>query len=270
MSDAIRSFDIVRRHSDGTNTRVESVAHEEPLELQINGASVAVVMRTPGHDEELARGFLLTERIVGRIEEIASVRHCSQTPDPESEGNVIQIRLASGVPFDLERLRRHSYASSSCGVCGKATIENACGLAPPLRDEGRIAVAVLLGAPAELLRSQPAFAETGGLHAAGLFTLAGELVAVREDVGRHNAVDKIVGYLATNQLNPADHALFVSGRISFELVQKAAAARLPILAGISAPTSLAVRVARALRVTLVGFVRGTSLNVYSEPGRIVD
>lgn len=269
MSDAIRSFSIVQRGPSGSLVRDEEVAHEEPLELQVGGVSVAVVMRTPGHDEELARGFLLTERIVATPAAIARVRHCTTAPDPEAEGNVVRVRLAEGVRIDLERLRRHGFASSSCGVCGKATIAHACGVAPPLDDEARLEAAALAAAPERLRAAQPAFAATGGLHAAGLFTLEGELVAAREDVGRHNAVDKIVGFAAERGLDLRAHALVVSGRVSFELVQKAAAARLPILAGISAPTSLAVRAGRALRVTVVGFLRGATMNVYSAPERIV-
>jgi FdhD protein len=269
MTDAVRSFDIVQQTPHGGDARTEAVAHEEPLEIQVNGVAVAVVMRTPGHDEDLVRGFLLTEQIVRSARDIVSLRHCTTAPDVDADGNVMQARLRDGVRFDQERLRRHSFASSSCGVCGKATIANACALAPPLEDDARIDAAVLSAAPAKLLAEQVAFAMTGGLHAAALLTLAGSLVVVREDVGRHNAVDKVLGQLADRQLAPEEHALFVSGRISFELVQKAAAVRVPILAGISAPTSLAITMGRAVRVTVVGFVRGASMNVYAAPERIL-
>lgn len=268
MSDGVRSYEVMRHDGGDVAMRVECVAHEEPLEIQVNGASVAVVMRTPGHDEDLGRGFLLTERIVSRIDDIESIRHCSTVPDLEAEENVLQVRLRRGISIDLERLRRHTFASSSCGVCGKATIENACAVASPLADNALIEAATLATLPERLRARQPTFDETGGVHAAALFTTAGELVAVREDVGRHNAVDKIVGHLAGAGLAPEAHALVVSGRVGFELVQKAAAARLPILAGISAPTSLAVRMGRALRVTVIGFLRGASMNVYSAPERI--
>jgi FdhD protein len=268
--DAIRSFDVT--HVDvepaSRGTRLESVAHEEPLEIQVNGSSVAVVMRTPGHDEELGKGFLLTERVVRSLDDVDSVRHCTTVPDPEAFENVLQVRLKPGVPFDLERLRRHTFASSSCGVCGKATIENACAVAAPLDDTTRISPAVLATLPEKMRAAQDAFDATGGLHAAGLFALDGSLVVLREDVGRHNAVDKVIGFLDSMRLEPSAHALLVSGRVSFELVQKCAAARLPILAGISAPTSLAVRMGRALRVTVVGFLRGTSMNVYSVDDRV--
>lgn len=269
MNDRVRSFDVVRLDA-GTGIQGEAdVAHEEPLEIQVNGASVAVVMRTPGHDEELASGFLLTERIVRSIDEIASVRHCTTVPDEESDGNVLQVRLIEGVRLDLERLRRHSYASSSCGVCGKATIAHACATAGALDDDARMAADALSCTPDRLREQQPTFDATGGVHAAGLFRLDGSLVAAREDVGRHNAVDKVIGVLAAAGLEPSHHALVVSGRVSFELVQKAAAARVPILAGISAPTSLAVRAGRALRITVVGFVRGPTMTIYSAAERIL-
>jgi len=270
MSDAARSFGVVHVDVDtGPQSREEQVAHEEPLEIQVNGASVAVLMRTPGHDIELGTGFLLTERMVRGVDEIASIRHCTLVPDPEAEENILQVRLKPGVPFDLERFRRNTFASSGCGVCGKATIENACAVAAPLSDEARIAAARLAEQPEKLRAAQEAFDLTGGLHGAGLFTLAGALVMVREDVGRHNAVDKLVGFLAANGLEPGRHTLLVSGRVSFEIVQKAAAARIPIVAGISAPSSLAVRMARELRLTLVGFLRGRTMNIYAGEERVL-
>jgi FdhD protein len=270
MIDAARTFGVVHVDVDtGPNAREEHVAHEEPLEIQVNGASVAVLMRTPGHDQELGTGFLLTERMVRGVDEIESVRHCTMVPDPEAEENVLQVRLKPGVPFDLERFRRNTFASSSCGVCGKATLENACAVAAPLSDDAHIAAENLAELPEKLRAAQLGFGLTGGLHGAGLFTLAGALVAVREDVGRHNTVDKLVGFLAANSLEPGRYVLLVSGRVSFELVQKAAAARIPIVAGISAPSSLAVRMARELRVTLVGFLRGRTMNLYAGDERVL-
>lgn len=270
MSDSARPFDVVHVDVDtGPWAREEQVAHEEPLEIQVNGASVAVLMRTPGHDIELATGFLLTERMVRGVGEIASLRHCTVVPDPEAEENIVQVRLRPGVPFDLERFRRHTFASSACGVCGKATIANACAVDAPLADGARLTARTLADLPEKLRAAQAAFELTGGLHGAGLFTLAGALVAVREDVGRHNAVDKLVGCLALRALSPGHHALLVSGRVSFEIVQKAAAARIPIVAGISAPSSLAVRMARELHVTLVGFLRGRTMNIYAGEERVL-
>ncbi|MBM4374419.1 MAG: formate dehydrogenase accessory sulfurtransferase FdhD [Deltaproteobacteria bacterium] len=274
MSDTTADYEVLRLDEGGLSTRVEEVAHEEPLELQLDGVPFAVLMRTPGHDEDLARGFLLTERIIERLEDVVSVRHCTTAPDPEADGNVVRVRLRDGVRVDLEQLRRNTFASSSCGVCGKATIASACGLAAPLEadrsspDPMTMRRDALLGAPDLLYTAQAGFAKTGGVHAAGLFTRAGELVLAREDVGRHNAVDKALGKAAASGIDFTQVALVVSGRVSFELVQKAAAVRIPILAGISAPTSLAVRAARALRMTLIGFLRGATMNVYAGEERL--
>jgi FdhD protein len=222
----------------------DAVAVEEPLEIQLAGASLAVVMRTPGHDEELALGFLVTERVVAAPEQVLSVRHCRGVSDPDASENVLRVLLAAGVEVDLDALRRNLYASSSCGICGKATIANALASAPPLEDASRFEAAFFSALPQRLEAVQPAFAATGGLHAAGLFAADGELLVVREDVGRHNAVDKVIGWaLRAGRLPLAGHALLVSGRISYELVQKA-------------------------RLTLVGFLRGRSFNVYGERSRV--
>ncbi len=246
--------------------RLDEVAHEEPLEVQIDGASFAVVMRTPGHDEELGTGFLLTEGVIGSLADVESMQHCTVVPVPEAEDNVLQVRLKK--PIDLSRFRRNLFASSSCGVCGKATLENALRTSGALQSTLKVPRAMIASLPAVLRASQPAFASTGGLHAAALFSVAGQALVVREDVGRHNAVDKVVGHALREGLPLVDCVLMVSGRLSFELVQKAVAARVPVLAGISAPTSLAVRMAEALGVTLVGFVREGSMNVYSHAARI--
>lgn len=267
MSSA-RDVDLVRFRGREQARGHDEVAHEEPLEVQVNGASVAVLMRTPGDDEELVRGFLLTERIVSSLAQLDTLHHCTRVPHPEAEDNIMQARLKPGVVVDLERLRRHCYASSSCGVCGKATIDNALAMAAPLADGAVVEVATLYGLPAKLLASQHGFARTGGLHAAGLFSLDGTLLALREDVGRHNAVDKAVGWLAGQALAPEQTCLMVSGRLSYELVQKAVAARIPVLAGVSAPTSLAVRAAQAHRLTVVGFLRGETMNVYATAERV--
>lgn len=246
--------------------RLDQVAHEEPLELQLDGASFAVVMRTPGHDEELGTGFLFTEGVIRSLSELESMQHCTVVPVPEAEDNVLQVRLKT--PIDQARFRRNLFASSSCGVCGKATLENALRTEGPLQSSLRVSRARITSLPAQLRAAQPAFSTTGGLHAAALFTKDAEVLVVREDVGRHNAVDKVVGYALRAGLSFEDTVLMVSGRLSFELVQKAVAARIPVLAGISAPTSLAVRMAEALGVTLVGFVREGSMNVYSHAARI--
>lgn len=263
-----RAFDLLRFKGGARAADRDVVVEEEPLEIQIQGASVAVLMRTPGHDEELALGFVVTERVVRSVDEVVSVEHCTVVPDPEAEENVIRVRLRDGVDLDLERLRRNLYASSSCGVCGKATLENALQVAAPLDDDQRFSPKVLYALPDKLRAAQEVFDETGGLHAAGVFSPEGELVVLREDVGRHNAVDKVVGAVLGAGGSLSGRALLVSGRVSFEIVQKAAAARIPVVAGISAPSSLAVRLAGALGVTLVGFLRGDSMNVYARAERL--
>ncbi len=250
--------------------RRDAVAREEPVEIQLSGASLAVLMRTPGHDPELALGFLFTERVVRSLDDVASIRHCSVALDPEAEDNVIQIVLRPGVEVDLEALRRNLYASSSCGICGKASIENALRSAPPLDDDAVFRADFFPPLPDRLRSAQAVFARTGGLHAAGLVSPAGELLAAREDVGRHNAVDKVVGWaLREGRLPLAGHALMVSGRISFEIVQKALAARVPAVAAVSAPTSLAVEFAERANMLLVGFLRGPAFNAYGRSDRLV-
>lgn len=256
--------------SDDDLEREDLVACEEPLEIQLGPVALAVVMRTPGHDEELTRGFLVTERIVTSASDIVSVRHCSTSESPEAEDNVIRVVLAPHVEVDLAALRRNLYASSSCGICGKATIENALATAPPLEPSSTTwPLALLRTFPDKLRAEQEAFRRTGGLHAAGLFDSTGQLLAVREDVGRHNAVDKVLGWAACQDLLPLDHhALMVSGRLSYEIVQKALAARIPLVAAVSAPTSLAVDLAAASGMTLVGFLRGETMNVYANAARV--
>ncbi len=258
-----------RCEGDRAEPGEDVVAREEPLEIRLGGAPLAVVMRTPGDDEELAAGFLVSERVVRSPEEIASLRHAPGV-DPEAEDNAIQVVLAPGVEVDLDALRRNLYASSSCGICGKATLENVLRDAPPLDDPARFAPGFFYGLPGRLAEAQPVFSRTGGLHAAGLFDAQGRLLVAREDVGRHNAVDKVVGWaLQRGRVPLAGHVLLVSGRISYEIAQKALVARLPVVAGVSAPSSLAVELAERSGMALVGFLRGTRLNVYGRRERVV-
>jgi FdhD protein len=233
------------------------VAVEEPLEIRINGEPVAVTMRTPGHDEELALGFCLTEG----LDPVTA-----RVPD-DLAANTIEVE-ASG--FDPERLRRHFYTSSSCGVCGKGAIEAVQVAAPRVEGTLEIDADLLASLPDRLREAQRAFAATGGLHATGLFTATGELLCAREDVGRHNALDKVVGRAFLEGLLPlATSVLCVSGRLSFELVQKASVAGCPVLVAVGAPSSLAVELAEDRGVTLCGFVREGRMTVYSEPWRVV-
>jgi FdhD protein len=269
-NDGIREVKVTRFADGAAEPAGDRVAHEEPLEIQLAGASLAVVMRTPGQDLELVTGFLVTERVVESLAEIESVRHCTETATPEAEDNVVRVTLRPGVRPDLEKLRRNLFASSSCGVCGKATLENALATAAPLDDPTRLPASLLLALPERLRAAQRVFDETGGLHAAGLFDATGRLLVAREDVGRHNAVDKVIGWAArAGRLPLAGHVLVVSGRASFEIVQKALAARVPIVAAVSAPSSLAVSLAEAGGIALVGFLRGPSFNVYGARERIL-
>ena len=268
----LRPVERVVIDGEGASVSGDRVVCEEPLEIRIGGVPLAVVMRTPGNDVELTRGFLLTERIVAGLDWIESVRHCTDVEHPEAEDNVMQVVLRRGVVIDLARLRRNLYASSSCGICGKATIENVLATAPPVDDECSISAATLTRLPDLLRAGQPVFDRTGGLHAAGLFTTGGDTVVVREDIGRHNAVDKVVGWALAGGAGVGSlqgHALMVSGRISYEIVQKALAARIPIVAAVSAPSSLAIELANAGRMTLVAFLRGGRMSIYSGRHRVV-
>lgn len=250
------------RFRDGVATACDdAVATEEPLELRVGGRSVAVVMRTPGHDRELAAGFLLTEGLLARRDDLLDLIRCG----PEgSTGNVLDAVLAPGVTPDWERLSRHLFTSASCGICSKAGIEALQAARPrPVRPV-RPRTAVLAELPARLRAAQEAFGATGGLHGAALFSVAGELECAREDVGRHNAVDKVIGEAFLRDALPGpDRILLVSGRVSFEIVQKAGAAGLGCIAAVSAPTTAAVALAAATGQTLVGFLRGGQMNVYA-------
>ncbi|MCX4246130.1 formate dehydrogenase accessory sulfurtransferase FdhD [Paraliomyxa miuraensis] len=257
-------------HGDVRSDDTDEVVREEPLEIRIGGIPVAVVMRTPGHDEELVMGFLATEGVVDGPEAVGSVRHCTVVEDPEVEGNVVQVTLREGIEVDWARLRRNLYASSSCGLCGKASIDQLMLRCEALQDDARIEVGSLYGLPARLETAQTVFARTGGLHAAGLFDAEGEPLVVREDVGRHNAVDKVVGWASQRGLLPLrGHVLMVSGRVSFEIAQKTVVAGIPVLAAVSAPSSLAVELAKRAGMTLVAFLRGQRLSVYAGAERIV-
>ena len=240
----------------GGRTEPDVVAAEEPLEIRIGGAPLAVTMRTPGHDEELALGFCVSEGIPAT----------AAAPPRDLAANTIEVEAGA---FDRSRVQRSFYTSSSCGVCGKGALEAVAVEAPRVESRQAFAVAVVASLPDRLRSGQGAFELTGGLHATGLFTANGELLCVREDVGRHNAMDKVVGWaLLAGRLPLAGSALCVSGRLSFELVQKAAVAGAPLLAGVGAPSSLAVELARDRAVTLCGFVRSGHFNVYSEPWRV--
>ena len=246
------------------------VASEEPLEIRVKGESVAITMRTPGHDEELALGFLLSEGVIARRDDVIEVAPC-QLGEAALYGNVLNVFLSPKTEVDLSRLKRNVYASSSCGLCGKASIESVqCLFEPLVVYERLIAVESVLSLPGQMRKVQQTFEKTGGLHAAGLFDAAGKLLILREDVGRHNAVDKVLGRALMDDLRSLEEcALMVSGRASFEIMQKALAGRVGVICAVAAPSSLAVEFAHQNRQTLVGFLRGNTFNVYSHPERIV-
>jgi FdhD protein len=246
----------------------DRVATEEPLELRVNGRSVAVVMRSPGHERELAAGFLFTEGVIRSAADVLDVLVCRDLPEGQS-GNVVDALLAPSVSVDFDRLTRHVFSASSCGLCGKATLDAVMQAFPPLARTGHFRPETLAAWPRRLREGQPGFGATGAVHACALFGPDDRLMVVREDVGRHNALDKVIGHaLLAHQLPLGGHGLLVSGRVAFELVQKALAAGVGLLAGIGAPTTLAVECARRGGVTLVGFLRDDRFNVYTHSERI--
>ncbi|MEV7692600.1 formate dehydrogenase accessory sulfurtransferase FdhD [Microbacterium sp. NPDC089189] len=254
--------------------RADMLAVEEPLEIRVAGTPLAVTMRTPGHDVELAAGFLVSEGVIARRDEFSGAIHCGGpgTGGVENTYNVLDLTLAPGVAPPAPEVARNFYTTSSCGVCGKASIEavETVSRYDVAEDDAVVDAARLVEYPERLRAEQAVFAKTGGLHAAALFDAAGELLVVREDVGRHNAVDKIIGWALLQDLLPLRSVVLqVSGRASFELVQKAVMAGIPILSAVSAPSSLAVELAVTSGLTLAGFVRAPSLNVYSRPERIL-
>ena len=271
ISPEIRSTEILAwRAGSLAKRQSDFLAHEEPLEIRVRGRSVAVTMRSPGHDEELAAGFLLTEGLLRRPDDVVEIAHCRQT-ESANDQNLLNVFLSPSVELNLERLTRHVFASSSCGLCGKASIEAVQQHFPPVESQLVMSSQTLLALPKRLRAGQETFQQTGGLHAAAVFGQRGRLVVLREDVGRHNAVDKVIGWGFLGRQLPFDrHALMVSGRASFEIMQKALAARIPVVCAVSAPSSLAVEFARESGQTLVGFLRGDSFNVYSHPERISD
>jgi len=263
----------------GSAPRADFLAGEEPLGIRVDGTALTMTMRTPGDDLELAAGFLVSEAVIRSAADIAEIKLCDGTAcghadhqgaDHDGMGNIAEVTLAAGVEL-APGARRNFMTTSACGICGKASIEDICVLphAPLAADTARFAPDMLAALPDRLRDAQRVFSRTGGLHAAGLFTAEGELIAVREDVGRHNAVDKVVGWaLLDDRLPLAGCVLLVSGRASFELVQKAVLAGIPLLAAVSAPSSLAVDLAEEAGLTLVGFLRGPSMNVYTGAHRL--
>ncbi|MET4432631.1 MULTISPECIES: formate dehydrogenase accessory sulfurtransferase FdhD [unclassified Mycolicibacterium] len=259
-------------NGDQVTTRPETLAVEEPLELRLNGSAITVTMRTPGSDIELAQGFLLTEGVIEHRDDIARVEYCRGTgEDGTNTYNVLDVRLAPDVALPDLDVTRNFYTTSSCGVCGKGSIDAVRTISrhSPGDDPTVVSAETLSAMPDQLRAAQKVFASTGGLHGAALFDADGTLLVVREDIGRHNAVDKTIGWAVENERIPlTGTVLLVSGRASFELTQKAVMAGIPVLAAVSAPSSLAVDLASQAGLTLVAFLRGASMNVYTRPDRI--
>lgn len=268
----MRPVDVLRIGADGRRQVSDVTAAEEPLDIRLHGESFAVVMRTPGADQALAAGFLFSERVIRGAGDIGAVEHCRH-PDHPDLHNIVDVFLR-GDAIERGRVllarRRRVAANSSCGICGRTSIDDLAEDLQPVSGRTRVPAAFIASLPARLRDTQATFDETGGLHGAALFSFDGALVCAAEDVGRHNAVDKIVGRLLLDEQLIGDAILMVSGRVSFEIVQKAWLAGIPLLAAVSAPTSLAVDLAQAAGITLLGFVRDAGFNVYTHQGRIGD
>ena len=279
MSRSSQAIEIRRIRGEEQSSLNDDVAVEEPLEIQISSPtmsgsaakSVSITMRTPGHDVDLALGFLHTEGIVTDHRAIVAAKHVGQ-PLEDGSQNIVRVELAPDVHIDLDKLQRHFYTTSSCGVCGKTSLESLrVSGQESLKDKGvAFDCKLLTGMPDKLLEQQQLFSKTGGLHAAAVFDRNGQIIHIREDVGRHNAVDKLVGAMqAAGQLPGHDYGLLVSGRASFELMQKSLVAGIPLLAAVSAPSSLAVQLAKEFGMTLIGFLRDSNFNIYAGARRIV-
>ncbi len=266
MHQPVRAVDVIRVQGTSRADAADCAAVEEPLEIRLHGRPFAVIMRTPGADRELAAGFLLSESVIASPDDLGTIAYCQ---DAE---NVLNVTLAGTAEQTLEEVlgtRRQVTMNSSCGLCGRLSIESLTVDRPPLRGEMTVAATILAALPERLRAAQRLFDETGGLHAAGLFMADGQLASVAEDVGRHNAVDKVIGRMLLADVLPiGDRVLCVSGRASFEIVQKAFLAGIPIVAAVSAPSSLAIDLARDTGISLAGFVRGSSFTIYTHAERI--
>lgn len=277
MSTSVKPIEITKYSSSERKVTPDLMAVEEPLEIRIGFGphahreqkSLSVTMRTPGHDYELAIGFLFTEGIIDTYDQVESIKYCEDVGRQEEKDNVVRVELKPDVVLDLKKLLRNFYTTSSCGVCGKSSIESVTVTCTRLTDSLKIDKKTIHSLSSKLREAQQIFEHTGGLHAVGLFSKDGELKLTREDVGRHNAMDKVVGAsLFIKEIPLSNHIMMVSGRASFELVQKALRAGVPVMAAVGAPSSLAVSLARDIGMTLLGFVRENSFNVYAGEQRI--
>jgi FdhD protein len=262
-------FELIRYESGSVHQIPDEVACEEPLEIRVEGQSLAVVMRTPGNDRELAAGFLLSEGIIKSAKDLFDITTCV-TANAAGKGNVVDVALANPSTFDRSKLTRHVFTSASCGVCSKTSIDLVLRKRRPLKSDLQVAAKTILSLPRKLSRQQSGFRQTGGLHACALFDIEGNPIAVREDVGRHNALDKLLGWALLEKILPLSrHLVLLSGRASFEMMQKAHCGGIPMVVAISAPSSLAVEFAKESGQTLAGFVRGRGMNIYAGAHRIL-
>lgn len=270
---------VTRITADQHSSIDDCVAVEEPLEIRVifgsssqrTMRSLSIVMRTPGHDRELAAGFLFTESIISSPDQIDSIQFRGVTESGEETGNIVRVDLRPEVKLDWSKLQRNFFTTSSCGVCGKASLEalSVQGLSPLTNETNSISPDVIRRLPAQLRGNQPTFAKTGGLHAAGLFDTSGQLLSVHEDVGRHNAVDKLIGQMFLAAATPLDrHILVLSGRASFEIMQKALVAQIQVVVAVGAPSSLAIELAEPYNMTLIGFASADRFNIYSAASRV--
>ncbi len=279
MKASVSKVEIIKVNAHASEHKLDLVSVEEPLEIRLSFGQkeqrqkkcISVTMRTPGHDFELALGFLFTEGIIANPKDVTSIRYCTEPESDDAIDNVVIVELAENVEVELKKLERHFYTTSSCGVCGKASIDaiqnQGCKIIPVLKSQ--VAENVIFRLNKALRNKQSVFEYTGGLHACALFSKNGELLLIREDVGRHNALDKLIGAaMALDQIDLGSCILKLSGRISFELVQKAAMASIPIITAIGAPSSLAVQSAQQLGITLIGFSKDNKFNIYTNPERV--
>jgi FdhD protein len=271
---SVSHVEVVKFEDNKSSKKNDLLASEEPLEIRLGFGSennrqqrsLSVTMRTPGHDFELVVGFLFTEGIIQSYDQIETIKYCEDGGKQEQKENIVRVELKSAVEIDFEKLQRHFYTSSSCGVCGKSSIESVTVDCKLISSDLKVSPTIISSLPDKLRKAQQVFEYTGGLHASGLFDSSGELILLREDVGRHNALDKLIGAcLGQHKIPLSDSILLVSGRTSFELVQKAAIAGIPILAAVGAPSSLAVELARNVNMTLLGFVRENKPTAPNEP-----
>jgi FdhD protein len=264
-------YAVVRVRDHRATSVEDQLAVEEPLEIRLSGKSLSITMRTPGEDDELVTGFLFSERIIERPDDLDIVARSPESNGEPSRGHVVDVRLKEPVRDLRRRLQRNFFSSSSCGLCGKVTIESLWNDLFPVHSDLVVPIEIFYALEPAFEARQATFEQTGGLHAAGLFDSDGRLLVLREDVGRHNAVDKVIGHMLLAGKWPLDRCiLMVSGRASFEILQKAARARIPIVAAVSAPSSLAVQVASTCDMALVGFLRKHRLNIYAGSHRIID